>query len=164
MFEMPAAGSSPTRLVIAAPAYGMYAGTTVPLQGEVWRRGSRSPDGNAPIHWSVRDVAHGWVSESGTLVPLKPGKLTLVAESGSLRTERSIAIEENPVDRVELAPSNTTGARPADTVRFITRLTTDNEAALPDARVHYAIASRGMGMAPGASAVTGGARVPAGFS
>lgn len=138
-------------LVIAAPAYGMYAGTTVPLEGEVWRGGSPRPDGTAAIHWSVRDVARGWVSESGTLVLLKPGKVTLVAESGTLRTERSIAIEENPVGRVELVPSNTTGAGLADTVRFITRLTTDSEMPLPDARVHYAIASRGMGMAPGAT-------------
>lgn len=138
-------------LVIAPPAYGMYAGTTVPLDGDVWRRGMRSPDSTAAIHWSVGDVERGWVTETGTLVLLKPGRITLVAESGTLRTERSIEIEENPVDRVELVPSHTVDAQPADTVRFIARLTTDSETPLPDARVHYAIASRGMGTEPGAT-------------
>ena len=55
-----------------------------------------------------------------------------------------IEIEDNPVDRVELVPSNTINARPADTVRFTARLMTDSDTPLPDARVHYAIASRGI--------------------
>jgi hypothetical protein len=138
-------------LVITEPAHGLYAGTTVQLVGDVWRRGEAVPDSQATVHWTVRDVRHGWITANGTLVLLDAGKVTLVAESGVLQSVQELVIEENPVDRVEIVPDTITRLAVGDTGRFRARLTTDDRTTRSDARVHYAVATRGLGPEAGAT-------------
>jgi hypothetical protein len=137
-------------LVIAAPANGLYAGTTMRLSAEVWRSGEAVPDSQADVHWTVRDVRHGWIAENGTLVLLTGGTLTVVAESGVLQSVQELEIEENPVAHVEIVPDATTRVAVGDTSRFVARPMTESHMALPDARVHYTVASRGLGPDAGA--------------
>jgi hypothetical protein len=137
-------------LVIAEPASGLYAGTTMQLSAAVWRRGEAAPDSQADVHWTVRDVRHGWVAENGTLVLLTGGTLTLVAESGVLQSVQELDIQENPVAHVQIVPDATTHVAVGDTARFIARPMTEENTALPDARVHYTVASRGLGPDAGA--------------
>ena len=136
-------------LVIAPPSHGLYAGTTVPVVGEVWRRGAARPDSSARIHWSVREVRNGWVAENGTLVLLDRGTITLIAESGILQSTVELEISENPVESVVLTPGEITELPLGDTARFTTSLTSDQRAH-SNARVHYAVATRGLGPNAGA--------------
>ena len=142
-------------IVIGSPQHGLYAGTTVQLAADVWRSGQGAPDSAATIHWTVRDVRHGWVAENGTLVLLGRGKVTLVATSGVLESVRELEIEDNPVEHIDIVPDAITQVAPGDTARFAVRLTTDRRPT-PDARVHYTISSRGLGPEIGATIDAGG--------
>lgn len=138
-------------IVIGSPSHGLYAGTTVRVGAHVWRQGAAAPDSDATVHWTVRDVRHGWVAEDGTLVLLESGTLTLVAESGFLQSVVELEIAENPVDALEIASSGITHLAPGDTATFSVRLTSDEDERRPDVRVHYAVATRGLGPEAGAS-------------
>jgi plastocyanin len=137
-------------LIIDSPSHALYAGTTVQVTGHVWRRGAATPDTSARIHWSVREVRNGWVAENGTLVLLDRGTVTLIAESGVLQSAVELEIAENPIESVVLEPSSITTVSAGDTVAFMARLTsgTKDDA---NARVHYAVATRGLGPNAGAS-------------
>lgn len=137
-------------LVMAAPTHGLYAGTTVTLAAQVWRAGAAVPDSLATVHWTVRDVRQAWVTASGTLVALEHGKVTLVAESGVLQSVQELEIRENPIDRLDIGSQRATLAI-GDTARIITRLTSRDGTPVPDARVHYAVSSRGLGSDAGAT-------------
>lgn len=137
-------------IVITNPEHRLYAGTTVQLAADVWRRGQAAPDSAATIHWTVRDVRHGWVAENGTLVLLGRGKVTLVAAAGVLESVRELEIEDNPVERVAIVPDAIAQVALGDTVQFSARLTSDGRS-VPDVPVHYTIATRGLGPDAGAT-------------
>ncbi|MEJ7810427.1 MAG: Ig-like domain-containing protein [Gemmatimonadaceae bacterium] len=130
-------------VVLAAPIFGTYAGTSVPLSAQLWLRGDVQPRGDAPITWQSSNVSVAWVAENGTLTMLAPGKVTITAHSGALATSRTIVVQENPA--IELALAMWPGAEvlAGDTVRFAARVVGKDGRPVADARVTYALSVRG---------------------
>ncbi len=131
-------------IVVQHPKFGMYARTSMRLEAQVWTKGGREPSLAAPLHWSSNNINVAWVSESGVLTLLSPGKAILTAKSGTIRVAKSIIVQPNPVARIVLAPATKDAIYPGDIVRLVARVETEGGTRIPDARLAYAVNLRGM--------------------
>jgi hypothetical protein len=149
---MLARGYAVDTIVIAPITLGAYAGSTIPLSAELWQRGDTLPTRDVPVHWSSDRVERAWVAEGGTLVLLEPGKVTLTAQYATLRSRLVVEVRPSPAASVTLASD--AGSRvvyAGDTVRFHATVQGEEKQPVLDARVHYAVASRGLRHVEGAT-------------
>jgi hypothetical protein len=140
---MPTRGFAHDTIVIAAPARGLYTGTTLPLTAALWLRGQTEPAAGERVHWTSDRVDRAWVADDGRLVVIAPGKVTLTAQYAHLESRLSLVVRENPASAVELSHDGGAVVRMGDTVRFAARVRAGGDA-LPDAGVHFAVSARGV--------------------
>lgn len=131
-------------IVVQHPRFGMYAMTSMRLEARVWNKGEREPSLAAPLHWSSNNINVAWVSESGILTLLTPGKATLTVKSGTIQATKNIVVQPNPVARIALATATEEAIYPGDIVRLVARVETENGTRIPDVRLAYAVNLRGM--------------------
>ncbi|MGI9077255.1 MAG: hypothetical protein ACR2G6_07995 [Gemmatimonadaceae bacterium] len=131
-------------IIVQHPRFGMYARTSMPLEAGVWKKDEREPALAAPLRWSSNNINVAWVSESGVLTLLSPGKAILTAKSGTIRATKNIVVKANPVDRIALAAANEDAVYPGDIVRLIAQAETGDGTRISDARMAYAVNLRGM--------------------
>ena len=138
----------PERIVINDAPYAAYAGTSIPLTASVWMSGQTEPSTTARVDWSSSNSAVAWVSDAGTVMFSRPGKVTVKARAGTVSAERLFEVKENPARSLSLdglAPE----ARVGDTVKIAAKVLGKGDTPVTDAHVNYAIvAPRGRGRAP----------------
>ncbi|MBC7788595.1 MAG: Ig-like domain-containing protein [Anaerolineae bacterium] len=137
-------GYNADTIVVQHPKFGMYAKTSLRLEAQVWKKGERAPSLAEPLHWSSSNINVAWVSESGVLTLLSPGKAILTAKSGTIRSIKNILVQPNPVARIELAPATQDAVYAGDIVRLVARVETGDGTRIPDTRLAYAVNLRGM--------------------
>ncbi len=138
----------PERVVIDDVAYGAYVGTSIPLAARVWLTGEAEPTVEVRVYWATSNSAVAWVSDAGTVMFSKPGKVTVKARAGTITAERRFEVMENPTRSLVLSDIEK-DVRVGDTVKVSARVIDKRDAPITDARVNYAIvAPRGRGQAP----------------
>jgi len=140
------------RIVIVDVPYAPYVGTTVPLSAKVWMVGQSEPATSPRVEWTSDNASAAWVTDAGTVVFVKPGKVTIKARSGSATAERAFEVVSNPARQLTLSDLTGKEVRVGDTVKVTALVIGKGDAAVTDARVNYGIvARRGQGRAPRAS-------------
>src|SRR5262245_15552977 len=91
-----------TGLVVDAPPFAPYVGTTIPL-GARPASSHRAQNPTAHITWESSDPTIAWVTADGAAVLLRPGKVTLTARLGTLAGKRTLEIRESAARTLELA-------------------------------------------------------------
>ncbi|HEU4564036.1 MAG TPA: hypothetical protein VFS05_05295 [Gemmatimonadaceae bacterium] len=134
---------TPREFSIEPLRYGAYAGTVIPLAV----RGEPADS----VLWLSSRADMAFVSEHGALVLLAPGPVTLEAHARGKTRELRLDVKANPVERVELTTDERATVRTGDTVRISAELLAPGGERVTDARVHFAIASRGLLAAPAAT-------------
>lgn len=130
-------------IVLASLAFAPYAGTTIPLEARYHRSAGAPADPAANIAWESNGFRSGWVAGAGMLTLLEPGKLVIVARHGRAESRQTIEVLPNPVAMVRFT-TRTLDAEPGDTLRLRARTLGRDGMSVPDARVAYAVSSRGL--------------------
>ena len=150
------APARPERIVINDAPYAAYAGTSIPLTATVWMSGQTEPAADARVDWSSSNAAVAWVTDAGTVMFSKPGKVTVKARAGSVTAERLFEVKDNPVRSLSL-DGLATDVRVGETVKVAAKVLGKGDAPITDAHVNYAIvAPRGRGVAPRARITSSG--------
>lgn len=105
------------RVEIATPAYRPYAGTTFKLAARaLTTHGTESE--TARVAWKSENPTIATVTPGGVVMPVKPGRATLVASAGDGKTARTtIEVLPNPVADLRITPASVE-TRTGDVVRF----------------------------------------------
>lgn len=130
------------RIVIGDVPFAPYVGTTVPLPVKVWNVGEAEPAASPRVEWTSDNPNAAWVTDAGTVVFVKPGRVTIKARSGSVTTERAFEVIANPAKQLTLADLSTKEVRVGDTVKVAAQVVGKNNAPVTDARVNYGIVTR----------------------
>ena len=147
-----AAPPRPERITIADVPFAPYAGTTVPLSAKVWNTGDTVPSSSARVEWNSDNTNVAWVTDAGTVVFVKPGRVTIKARAGTVSAERMFEVIPNPAKQLSVADLSTKEVRVGDTVKVSAQVVGKNNAPITDARVNFGIVSpRGQRSSPRAS-------------
>ncbi len=129
-------------LTIDDLAEAPYVGTA-PVASAALTRAGAAPVAAPGVYWSSRSPLRAWVADDGTLTVLRPGRLTIAAQAAGLSTERSFEATDNPVERVRFARRLRDDVRPGDAVRVEAAAFRGDGRPVRDARITYAVESRG---------------------
>lgn len=113
-----------------------YDGTTMTLKARVWTTEGR--DTSARVAWHSSDPQRAWVSQSGQVVFLAPGWVTITASHGGVLASRRFNVRWLPAVRLALRPS-TADVTVGQPVRFRDEVWMPGAIPMVDARVNYAI-------------------------
>lgn len=139
----PATDAPRDTIILEALAYAPYAGTTIPLEARYHRTARATADRRAQVAWESNGFRSGWVAGAGMLTLLEPGKIVVVARHGRAESRQTIQVLPNPVAALRF-PARTVDAEPGDTLRVRARALGRDGMSVPDARVAYAVSSRGL--------------------
>ena len=95
------AQTQPGGLIIDAPRFAPYVGTTIPLSAHAQPARTVS-SALAHITWESSDPTIAWVTGEGAAVLLRPGKVTLTARLGRLAGARTLDIRESGARSIAL--------------------------------------------------------------
>ena len=139
----PAADAPRDTIILESLTFAPYAGTTIPLAARYHRAPGAPADTDARIAWESNGFRSGWVAGAGMLTLLEPGRITIVARHGRAESRQTIDVLPNPVAAVRFT-TRTIDAEPGDTLRLRARTLGRDGMSIPDARVAYAMSSRGL--------------------
>lgn len=144
-------GAPTARVELSEPAYGAYAGTSVPLRARVWLRGAAYPETEPVVRWSSSDPGIALVDDDGVVTFVAPGTVAIAAEHGGVRAERRFAVRPNPAASVTLAPA-AREARTGDVVDLNAVVKDAAGRVVDDVRVTYGVSSGAGGPSVAANA------------
>lgn len=131
------------RVTIERPAYAPYVGTAIPLTARVMVAGDTAPSKDVRVEWTSSNTAVAWVTDQGIVQLVKVGNVTIRARAGTQTAQTSFEVRANPVKRIAIrAPA--TAISPGDTVRLAADVTGEDGVPITDARVTWALVSRGV--------------------
>lgn len=123
--------------------HGLPAYTASPLSLELIGEPVTSAQSLAymPVVWETSDPMRAWISQTGTVVFLHAGRVTVTARSGEASVSKIFDVRENPVATVALtAPSH---ARAGEAVRLAATVLDRDGHAVNGAHVNFGIMQSG---------------------
>jgi hypothetical protein len=109
------------RVSIAAPPAALAIGTGLTLHAQA-EMANGDPRTDVPVQWVSMRPEVATIDESGFVIGLSLGTVTIQASAGSAKTTTSIEVVRNPVRELSIAPKSTR-VRTGDVVRFETSAT-----------------------------------------
>ena len=97
---------TPHGIVIEAPAFAPYVGTTIQLKAHPVSAQITRDSLSRNVTWETSDPTTAWVTKDGALVLLKPGKVTVAARLGLLSGTRTIDVRSSGAHSIALAPDH----------------------------------------------------------
>lgn len=123
--------------------HGLPAFTASPLTLELTGEPATSAQSLAyvPVVWETSDPMRAWISQSGTVVFLHAGRVTVTARSGEASVSKTFDVRENPVASVALtAPAHVGAGEP---VRLAATVLDRDGHAVNGAHVNFGIVQPG---------------------
>lgn len=80
-----------------------YTSNSLSLELRTTEPATATPLAYVPVVWETSDPMHAWVSQNGTVVFLRPGKVTVTARRGEATASKTYDVQGNPAARVTLA-------------------------------------------------------------
>lgn len=132
---------SPARLEILDQGGPAFAANTRSLQLRTIAEGDSTPLDYVPVAWQSSDPARAWVSQNGTVVFLRDGRVTITAHRGEAAASRTFEVQGNPAAKVALvAPAR---ARAGQAVHLAATVLDDRGHPVAGDRVNYGLMQSG---------------------
>jgi hypothetical protein len=137
-----AAQSASRQLAVDAPHYGAYVGTLIPLAARSLPTRVTADSVRRHVTWESSDPTVAWITNDGTAVLLRPGKVTFTARVGTLMGSRTLDLRESGAHSVALTVDRHV-IRLGESARVVASAKDSHGAVIADARPNLGVVGEG---------------------
>lgn len=137
-----AAQSASRQLAVDAPSYGAYVGTLIPLAARSLPTGVLPDSVRRRVTWESSDPTVAWITNDGTAVLLRPGRVTFTARVGTLAGSRTLDVRESGAHSLAVTADRHV-IRQGDSTRVVASAKDSHGAVIANARPNLGVVGEG---------------------